>query len=145
MTSGLGCWFKSRLRARLSCMSKCPWARYWTPHCTSVRALRWAGDLSREYPALALRQGWDWLQQQHPATPWKVISGYGQWHDMTCIYYWVTLLVLLQLFWPLYGFIDKTEWDTGNRMKEWLEWQAAKGHCCEDKASVHWRRLYQLR
>ena len=46
-------------------------------------ALRWAGDLSREHPALALRRGWDWLQQQHPATPWKGISGYGQWHDMT--------------------------------------------------------------
>ena len=66
-----------------SCMSKCPWARYWTPHCSSVRALRWTGDLSREYPALTLRQGWDWLQQQHLATPWKGISGYGQWHDMT--------------------------------------------------------------
>ena len=33
--------------------------------------------LSREYPALALRQGWDRLQQQHPVTPWKGISGYG--------------------------------------------------------------------
>ena len=31
----------------------------------------------------ALRQSWDWLQQQHPATKWKGISGYGQWHDMT--------------------------------------------------------------
>ena len=41
------------------------------------------GDSSREHPALALRQGWDWLQQQHPVTPWKGISGYGQWHDMT--------------------------------------------------------------
>ena len=41
------------------------------------------GDLSREYPALALRQSWDWLQQQHPTTPWKGISGYGQWHYMT--------------------------------------------------------------
>ena len=40
-------------------------------------AHQWAGDLSREYPALALRQGWDWLQQQHPVTPWKGISGYG--------------------------------------------------------------------
>ena len=39
--------------------------------------------LSREYPALALRQGWDWLQQQHPVTPWKGISGYRPWHDMT--------------------------------------------------------------
>ena len=70
-----GCWFKSQLRAGLSCM--CPWARYWTPHCSLVRALRWAGDLPREYPALALRQGWNWLQQQHPVTPWKGISGYG--------------------------------------------------------------------
>ena len=67
--------------AGLSCMLKCPWVRYWTPHWSSVRALRWAGDLSREY--LALRQGWDWLQQQHPVTPWKGISGYGQWHEMT--------------------------------------------------------------
>ena len=66
-----------------SYMSKCPWARYWTPHCSLVRALRWAGDLSSEHPALALRQGWDWLQQQYPATPWKGISGYGYWHDMT--------------------------------------------------------------
>ena len=32
------------------------------------------GDLSREYPALALRQSWDWLQQQHPMTPWKGIN-----------------------------------------------------------------------
>ena len=39
------------------CMLKCPWARYWTPCCSSMRALCWAGDLSREYPALALRQG----------------------------------------------------------------------------------------
>ena len=52
-----------------------------TLHCSSVRALRWAGDLSRQYPALTLRQGWDWLQQQHPVTPWKGISGYGR--DMT--------------------------------------------------------------
>ena len=42
---------------------------------------RIAHHLSREHPALALRQGWDWLQQQHPATPWKGMSGYGQWHD----------------------------------------------------------------
>ena len=34
--------------------------------------------LIKEYPALALRQGWDWHQQQHPATPWKGISSYGQ-------------------------------------------------------------------
>ena len=48
--------------------------------CSSVRALRWAGDdLSREHPALALRRGWDWLQQQHPATPWK---GTMTWHDI---------------------------------------------------------------
>ena len=64
-------------------VSKCPWARYWTPHCSLARALRWAGDLSREHPALALRQGWDWLQQQHPATPWKGISGDNDmtWHE----------------------------------------------------------------
>ena len=41
-------------------------------------SLRLAVDLSREHPALALRQSWVWLQQQHPATPWKGISGYGQ-------------------------------------------------------------------
>ena len=35
--------------------------------------------LIREYPSL--RQGWDWLQQQHPATPWKGISGSD--NDMT--------------------------------------------------------------
>ena len=74
-------WFKSQHRAGQSCMSKCLWARYWTPHCSSVRDLRWAGDLSREYPALALRQGWDWLQQhtqEHPATPWLRTM---TWHD----------------------------------------------------------------
>ena len=41
--------------------------------------------LSREHPALALRQGWDWLQQQHPATPWKGISGSDNgmaWHGL---------------------------------------------------------------
>ena len=42
--------------------------------CSSVRALRSAGDLFRVYLALALRQGWDWLQQQHPSTPWKGIK-----------------------------------------------------------------------
>ena len=66
------------------------WAACWSvleqdtvpPLYSSVRALRWAGDLSREHPALALRQGWDWLQQQHPMTPWKGISGNGPWHEM---------------------------------------------------------------
>ena len=36
--------------------------------------------LTSECPAmswrLTLRQAWDWLQQQHPATPWKGISCY---------------------------------------------------------------------
>ena len=48
-------------RAELSCMSKWPWARYWTPNCSwcavgTLRALRWAGNLSRVYPALTQRQ-----------------------------------------------------------------------------------------
>ena len=63
-------WFKSQLsRAGLSCMLKCSWVRYWTPACSwcavgtlhgslchQWRALLWAGDLSREYPAFTQRQ-----------------------------------------------------------------------------------------
>ena len=41
-SSSKGRWFKSRLRAGPSCMSKCPWVRFWTPPYSSVRALRWA-------------------------------------------------------------------------------------------------------
>ena len=39
-------------------------------------AMSWR--LIQGVPCPALRQGWDWLQQQHPVTPWKGISGYGQ-------------------------------------------------------------------
>ena len=63
---------------RLGCMLKCLWARYIAHQSATCDELA-----TWEYPALALRQSWDWLQQQHPVTPWKWISGYGQWHDVT--------------------------------------------------------------
>ena len=47
-----------------------------------MRALRWAGDLSREHPALTLRQGWDWLQQQHPRNPMERDKRFGILHYM---------------------------------------------------------------
>ena len=55
----------------------CSWNLAWWP-LPSVRALRWAGDLSREYPALAQRQlGLD--PAKTPVTPQKGQSRYRQW------------------------------------------------------------------
>ena len=78
--------------------------------------LRWAGDLSREYPALALRQGgMGLLQQQHPATTWKGISGYGQWHDMIqCAV--VLLIALIHALQP-----KSVHWISS--MRGWLPWK----------------------
>ena len=74
-----GQWFKSQLRAELCVevsLSKilnpklhlmCGWHLAWRP-LPSARALRWAGDLSKEYPALAQRQ-LGLAPAKKPATP----------------------------------------------------------------------------
>ena len=41
-----GCWFESL--AELSCMSKCPWARYWTPNCSWCAVCTMHGDLCHQ-------------------------------------------------------------------------------------------------
>ena len=69
-------------RAELTCMSKCPWARHWTPNCS------WCAPCIRELvtgPWCTLpspRDSWDWFQQN----PWDPVKGIKwlqtmTWHD----------------------------------------------------------------
>ena len=62
----------------VSCMSKCPWAWYWTPNC-SWGPLRWASNLCRAYPAPTYTQRQLGLAPAtNPTTPWKgdkVVTG----------------------------------------------------------------------
>ena len=60
-----GRWFKSQLPwAELSCMSKCPWERYWSPYCSwgPCDELATCPRCTLPSPGDSL----DWLQQQTP-------------------------------------------------------------------------------
>ena len=64
--------------AELSCMSKCPWAKYWPPNCSWCADGTLHGGLCHQWgPCVELatcpgcilpspRDSWDWLQQKTP-------------------------------------------------------------------------------
>ena len=104
-----GRWFKSKLRAELSCMSKCPWARYWTPNCSwcAVGTCHQWGpcDELATCPGCTLpspRDSWDWLQQKplRPHKRDKVVTDNG-WMDG-----WMDLSLSFRRGYGVYLFIS---------------------------------------
>ena len=101
-----GHWFKSQLRAELSCMSKCPWARYWTQTCSWCAAGTLHDGLYHQWgpcdelvtcpPPESAEIG----SSKNPRSPIKRDyrqcrqSGYRQWHDIYCIFIFLNLLHL---------------------------------------------------
>ena len=91
-------WFKSLLPwSELSRMSKCPWARYWTPNCSwcavpisakpcdelatcpECTLLETAGIGSSNNPCDPLEKRWSGYRQRHDINLWKKV-----WNGSKC-------------------------------------------------------------
>ena len=79
-----------KILAKLSCMSKCPWVRHWTPTCApevQLAPCTMAASTVSEDPVMSWRlvlpsprDSWDWLQQK-TQRPHIRVSGYRRWME----------------------------------------------------------------